>query len=72
MCEDDPVFSLGELHARLDAIDEKLKGIRDDVDELKEYKSKLVGVGATVSFGFMAVGFLFGDIIRAWVKRLMN
>ena len=72
MCEDDPVFSLGELHARLDAIDEKLKGLHNDVNDLKEYKSKLVGVGATVSFGFMAVGFLFGDIIRSWVKRLVN
>lgn len=72
MCEDDPVFSFGELHARLDAIEKQMEGMKNDLGELKEYKSRLVGVGATISFAFMCVGFLFGDIIRSWVKRLLG
>jgi hypothetical protein len=72
MCEDDPAFSIGELNAKMDMILEEQRRMRMDLDELKGYKSKLVGMGASASFVFMAVGFLFGDTIRSMAKRIMG
>lgn len=72
MCEDDPVFSIGELNAKMDMILEEQRAMRKDLDELKAYKSKLMGVGASASFVFMCMGFLFGDVIRVWAKKLLG
>lgn len=72
MCEEDPKFAIGELNAKVDMILEELRVVRADVDELKSYKAHLVGIGASASFFLASVGFLFGDILRSWVKKLFS
>lgn len=70
--DDNPAFSIGELNAKINMILEEQKRMRRDLEELKAYKSKIMGVGASVSFFLMSVGFLFGDFIRGWVKKLVG
>lgn len=70
--DDNPAFSIGELNAKIDMILEEQSRIRRDLEELKAYKSKLMGMGASASFVFMTVGFLFGDFIKGWVKKLVG
>jgi hypothetical protein len=72
MCEDEPAFSIGELNAKVDMILEEQRRVRIELEELHAYKSKLMGVGATASFVFMCIGFLFGDTLRSMAKRIIG
>lgn len=63
-------FSLGELYAKIDGLERKVDKIQTDVDSLNAYRANLVGIGASISFFIMAVGFLFGDAVRSVVKKL--
>lgn len=63
---------LGELHAKVDNLSVRVQAIRDDVDTLMTYKSHIVGIGSAVTFGIAAVGFLFGDIIRSFIRKSLG
>jgi hypothetical protein len=63
---------LGELHAKVDNLSARVQAIRDDVDTLMTYKSHIVGIGSAVTFGIAAVGFLFGDIIRSFIRKSLG
>lgn len=63
---------LGELTTKIDNISNRVQGIRDDVDSLLTYKSHIVGIGSAVTFGIAAVGFLFGDIIRSFIRKSLG
>lgn len=60
---------LGELSTKIENISNRVQAIRDDVDTLMTYKSHIVGIGSAVTFGIAAVGFLFGDIIRSFIRK---
>lgn len=65
-------FSIGELTAKVDMLNEKIDRLQADVDEMKVQRAHILGVGATVSFCIAGVGFLFGDAIRTIVKRSLG
>lgn len=69
---EDERFMIGELTAKIDLLTEKVDSIQRDVERLKFERAHLIGVGATVSFCLASVGFLFGDGIRAVVKRSLG
>lgn len=51
---------------------ERIDKVEDVIGELKADKAKLLGIGASVSVGLATLGFMFGDLIRTLVKRMLN
>lgn len=63
---------LGELSTKIENLGNRVQTIRNDVDTLMTYKSHIVGIGSAVTFGIAAVGFLFGDIIRSFIRKALG
>ena len=64
--------NIGEIDANLENVSKRLQSLREDVDSLMSYKSHLLGIGSSVAFGIAAVGFLFGDIIRSFIRKSLG
>ena len=63
---------IGAIEARLEHVEKENEKLRMDVAQLQNDRAKLAGMGAIVSLIFMAVGFLFADVMKGWANRMLQ